>query len=101
MWPHTFLTSLEFKDEWSPFILSYTLNWIRKRRMLGTPCDRYELCREENYLCSYWELYPTSLVVHPAALSQYSYSFIQHSRYPQVDTELVIIITMCTVQNES
>ena len=30
-----------------------------------------------------------------------SYSFIQHSRYPQVDTALVIIITMCTVQNES
>ena len=34
-------------------------------------------------------------------LYSYSYSFIQHSKYPQVDTELVIIITMCTVQNES
>ena len=39
-------------------------------------------------------------IFFPATFS-YSYSFIQHSRDPQVDTELVIIITMCTVQNES
>jgi len=34
-------------------------------------------------------------------LYSYLYSFIQYSREPQVDTELVIIITICTVQNES
>jgi hypothetical protein len=34
--------------------------------------------------------------LHKASL--YSYSFIQYSRDPRVDTELVIIITICIVQ---
>jgi ferritin len=37
---------------------------------VGTLCDRYEVCGEEKNLCSYRELYPSSLVVHPTALLQ-------------------------------
>jgi len=43
----------------------------------------------------------TSSLTNHILYYSYSYSFIQYSRDPQVDTELVIIITMCTVQNES
>ena len=56
---------------------------------------------QEKSLCSILLTTPYNYLYVFIIRYSYSYSFIQHSRYPQVDTELVIIITMCTVQNES